>query len=54
MEKRQPKFYNIRFEGTEKEEVMFERVLELWRIKKENIFMWEKMLCLKHKFGSEI
>lgn len=53
MKKRQAKFYNIRFEGTESEERRFERVLEIWRLKQQNIFMWEKMLCLNHKFGDE-
>lgn len=35
------------FNGTETEEHMFEQVLNHWTTEKDNIFMWQKFMCLK-------
>ena len=48
------KIYTIAFTAySEKDERMFEQVLEHWRLEKERILTWQKCLPLKQKFGDE-
>lgn len=54
MKKPNMKVYTIKFTAnSEKDERMFEQVLEHWRKDKELILIWEKSLVLKAKYGDQ-